>query len=292
MQKQEWIDRLGSLPRNMEITTYGLIYRDPIATAPTVEREQYDATLIRDIRLGDYTLKNLTRCRELLASDEIKNKIAGWAKTQADYRRSKSYLIARKKYEARELAMRAGLEHDEHGGYRRGDYHTLIVLDVIWQPAKLRTLHASGDILALVIDCRKRIYAKSYGHGPGERTDVYLVGTNESGTPFCHAVAQHLLTVADAVDWVWWGNEPITARHGDVAITPTRKPIKNGELVNDLQIVDRHVITGEVYRNGALYARNAVLHHTADQHPDITIGNEWHKIIIGRRSTRRPSSKD
>lgn len=293
MNKQEWIDRLGKLPRNTKLTNYGLIYSDPIATAPAIVREQYNPeTKIDSIKLGDYTLANLNRCRDLLASDEIKNKIAHWAKTQADFRRSKPYLLAYKKYEAKILAVEAGLHPDEHGSYRdRGDHFSLSVLDVIWKPIELLKLHAAGDMLALVNQSRTRVYAKSYKFGPGERSDIYLVGYNESGTRFCHAVAQHLRTVADAVAWIW-GDEPITARHGDVAITPARKPIRGGEIVTELQIVDRHVVTGEVYRNGALYARNAVLHHAASQHPDITIGNEWHKIVVARRSTRSPSSKD
>jgi hypothetical protein len=292
VNKQEWITRLGKLPKNMELTSYGLIYRDPIATAPTVEGEQYNTDTRIKITLGDYTLRHLNECRELLDSDEIKAKIATWAKTQSDYRRSNQYLLARKKYEAKQLAVEAGLQPDEHGGFRdRGDHFSLSVLDVIWKPIELQKLHATGDMLTLVNQVRTRVYAKSYKFGAGERSDIYLIGRNESGTPFCHAVAQHLRTVADAVAWIW-DNQPITARQGDVAITPAKKHITAGEIVADRVITDRHLISGEDLQNGALYARNAVLHHAADQHPDITIGNEWHKIVIARRSTRRPSSKD
>jgi hypothetical protein len=208
-----------------------------------------------------------------------------------NHRYTEQYRVATKKYQALQLAQKAGLHHDEHGGYSKGDYHTLTIIDIVFKASQLRANFAVGKLLALVRDERKRVYAKSYRFGPGYRSDVFLLGTNESGTPFLHPVPNYITSVATAISWIW-NNETITARHGDVAIAIAKRIIKQGETVTSHQIIDRHVVTGEIYQNGSLYARNAVLTHTAGQHPDITIGNEWHKIIIGRRSVRRSGTKD
>jgi hypothetical protein len=194
---------------------------------------------------------------------------------------------------ARDLAIKAGLEHDEHGGYERGDYHTLHIIDIADRKSQLDRYFATGTLLILVKDVRNRVYSKSYmmNHGPSYREDTYLVGTNDNGIPFAHHVKDDIVTIAEAVDWIWQSNK-ILARQGDVAVAECKQFVSSGELVEDYVITDSHKFTGELKRNGSIYIRNGILYHEKDQHPVIFVGEEWVKVVIGRRSTKAPSTAD
>lgn len=183
------------------------------------------------------------------------------------------------------LALEAGLHHDEHGGYTRGDHHTLSVTDSIYRKADMRATHASGKLLALVTDTRKRVYSKKYTRrfGPGMREDAFLVGKNENGVSFMHGVSKSCTTVADAVAWIWSGHE-IVSRHGDVALTPAKLKLPGCQVTGAI-ISGAHVFSGEMHKNGATYVRNGTLHHEKNQHPDVIVGAEWMRVLIAKRAT-------
>ncbi len=208
----------------------------------------------------------------------------GWDQQCKAYLKTPESKARQIKEDAKQLAIKAGLHHDEHGGYGRGDYHTLSVVDIVSEKKELQKLNASGKLLALVKDGRKRVYSKKYmsSFGGGYREDFYLVGTNENGLPFVHGVSRNCATVSQAVNWIW-GEHELFARHGDIALTDA-KLTKPGERVTDAIIHDNHHFTGEIYKNGAMYVRNGMLHHVKDQHPDVIIGNEWKKVIIAKRA--------
>lgn len=236
------------------------------------------------ITSSNYTAKNTEAINDFIASH--KDTFQGFRKQHKEYLHSPEGKKMLAYADAKALAQRAGLHHDEHGGYGRGDYHTIIVQDVVSQKKQLQTLFSAGNILALIKDSRERVYSKKYmaSFGGGHRSDKYLVGTNENGVPFAHGVSKACASVEQAVSWIW-GGAAITARHGDVAIaTSTLSEKTQGEMVTDVVIHDAHHFTGEMHRNGSVHVRNGTLHHTKNQHPDIVIGAQWQRIVIAKRA--------
>lgn len=241
---------------------------------------------------SNYTAKNAEAINTFVASH--KDTFAGFRKQHNEYLRSPEGKKMLAYADAKALAQKAGLHHDEHGGYNRGDYHTLIVQDVVSDKKILKPLFSAGNILALVEDSRERVYSKKYmaSFGGGHRSDNYLVGTNENGVPFAHGVSKACGSVAQAVAWIW-GGATITARHGDVAIAPSTLSEKTqGEMVTDVTIHDAHHFTGEMHKNGSVHVRNGTLHHIKNQHPDVVIGSEWQRIVIAKRAVAPSSSRD
>jgi hypothetical protein len=149
----------------------------------------------------------------------------------------------------------------------------------------MKKYFASGEFIALVTINRSRTYSKQYtrNFGTGDRSDKYIIGTNETGSRFAHQVPDSVKTLSDAIKWIWQDQE-IIARHGDIAITAS-KTIKNktGEQAVDSQIIDSHVFTGEMAKNGSIYVRNGVIKHQKNQHPDVVVGSDWCKVIIAKR---------
>ena len=186
----------------------------------------------------------------------------------------------------------AGISPDEHGSWNRGgDYHSIVVLDAVLDPLNMVQYLAFGEGIALVADDRQRTYAKSSKWRASTRRDVYLVGQNESGTYFAHAVPSDMRSVAAAFRWIWDGNQ-IESRNGDVGIAIPKVTIKKNGEQKKVHIVDSHYVEGEILQNGALYARNATVYHEKGQHDPVKIGNEWRKIVVARRSTKASSTKD
>jgi hypothetical protein len=214
-----------------------------------------------------------------------------WKAEQTKYTRTAEYRERRHKENFRQLALQAGLEHDEHGGYlSRGDESKLYVEDFVFRAADLRRYHASGPYLGLVTQARTRFYNRRYS--PSTLTQKYLIGINENGTPFCHAVSANCENLHDAIAWIWETQvHRVIARHGDVAVLKSNLRNATGER-GELIVIDSHVFSGEYRQNGALYVRNGVLRHTKDQHPDIHIEDEWRRLKVARRAQRGQSSRD
>lgn len=188
------------------------------------------------------------------------------------------------------LAEETGRLVDEHGGFStRGDHFSINVKDVVDDPLKLRGFHASGNMLAVVGQSRRRVYA---GHhwSPSVCEDMFLIGKNENGVAFAHAIPAQIETVHSAVSWIWDVDniEDVIDRHGDVAVIKTKMTFKSG-IVGKIAVLDSHVFEGEYKKNGAIYVRNGVLHHEKNQHPDVKIGNEWVRLKAARRSERKVS---
>jgi ribonuclease HI len=184
------------------------------------------------------------------------------------------------------FARDTAIAHDQHGIYQSGDSIFIDVMDVTENPKELKKYHASGDILALVGISRTRTYSHSCGHSPSRRYDKYLIGLNETGTKFAHQVHTSCMTLQDAVNFIWQ-NQEITARHGDIAITPAKAvKTKRGVQVENRRLIDSHVFTGEFLDLNSPYVRNGIIHHEKDQHPDVVVPNSWFRILFAKRSTK------
>jgi len=214
-----------------------------------------------------------------------------WKAEQRRYQNTTDYRYRRAKSEVRALALRAGLEHDEHGGTFRGDYFTLRVLDVAFKSSELKRCHASGNLLGLAEQERKRVYASSSQWKSSTRADVFVVGTNENGVPFAHQVPTGIRKLEEAMEWIWNGAK-IIHRQGDVGLASGTLKNKAGEHVEAYRILDSHLFTGEIHVNGSMHVRNGILYHAKNQHPAIEVGPEFMRVVIARRSQRGMSSRD
>lgn len=185
----------------------------------------------------------------------------------------------------KKLAREAAFRADEHGAYRSGDDVYINVLDSVNTARDKKKYFVSGEFLALIKLTRVRTYSKQYTRqfGTGKRYDYYLIGENETGTIFAHQVYDNIENIKDALDWVWEENK-FTARHGDIAITPAEPYHRKNILqVENEPIVDAHVFTGEMIKNGSIYVKNGILKHLKNQHPDVIVPDQWHKVIIAKR---------
>lgn len=209
---------------------------------------------------------------------ELKQKYKEWLKTPEGKKRVLEERV-------KEFAQSTAVDQDEHGIYQSGDSVSIYVNDVVSSKKEMKNYFASGDFLALVTVNRSRTYSKAYTsrYGTGDRSDKYLIGANETGSRFAHQVPDKCNSLSEAIDWIWNG-EKIIARHGDIAIIQS-KTIKNkiGVQVENEQIIDSHVFSGEFSKNGSMYVRNGVIKHLKNQHPDVVVGSDWCKIIIAKR---------
>jgi len=175
---------------------------------------------------------------------------------------------------------------DEHGGFvpgprggssARGDYFSIEILDILQYKKSYRKpyFNMSKDHapLALVRLNRKRVYAKSSNWFPRTTSSLYLVGQNESGTYFAHAISSRLQpsdkrrsnpTIQDALTWIW--NIPdlslLQRRQGDIAV------VKSSGRSHVLPA--GHMLQGDM-----------IIHET---HPSIQAPGKGEKIIVGRRA--------
>jgi len=239
-----------------------------------------------------YSKANLKHLLEHLPN--TKPYLKQWSELQRKFKKTVAYEQKVREQEFFDLAVKAGVNHDEHGGSGRGDHFSLRIVDFLWKEKDLKRNFACGKYLGLVAEDRKRVYASSSKWGPTTRTNYYVVGTNENGVPFMHPVTTSYNLTELALQWIWSYHE-IEARHGDVAIAPAKIKIRSDFAVepDTCAILDNHWVSGEVYRHqGCMYVRNAIIYHQKEQHPDVHVGNEWKKVIIGRRSKMGTASTD
>ncbi len=133
------------------------------------------------------------------------------------------------------------------------------------------------------------------------RKDYYLIGHNEQGDVFAHAVdsparsKRALETPESTVRWVlariWDCDEDDLnniVRQGDVALIPTRLP-KNAELLDETEVIlrDTHRLRAErLYRDDdELYAyRRVSIVHLRRQHATVQVYSGIYRVAEGYRA--------
>jgi hypothetical protein len=168
------------------------------------------------------------------------------------------------------LARMAGLYFDEHGS-SRGDHLTTSGLAYV-PPAVSKSapfFDTGGAGLGLVSVARTRVYAKSSKWRPSSTSTTYLVGRNETGTFFAHAVPNSCGSVYSAISWIWHGQE-IIRRQGDIAVARGRGR-RLPSLPSGHRMDDGHI-----------------MHAT---HPTIRAPGKGEFLVVGRRAAVRVSSE-
>lgn len=154
-------------------------------------------------------------------------------------------------------------------------------------------VHTNG-LLAVV---QVRRFERRYKNGWGNvRKNYFLIGTNEDGTVFAHAVSSRVVHTAirndaDVIEavqnWIFQGSYRNMLRQGDIALVPmkarpagTRGQLRRVAILEDSHRMDATQIA-EV--DGRIYAKNPRLQHLPGTHPSIA-GDGWHRVIVGRRA--------
>jgi hypothetical protein len=282
MQKQEYIEKLcaGAQVERSELALWDLPHGRLSGYGCVVPHTEHSAR----ITTSDYTQANLDAAiahlrtvrdgqREVLAAYwETPAGIAEQARIGAEIlRRTETKRI-------HSLAESAGLVRGEHGS----DYHTLTVESTATPQdvADYQTVH----LVYLIEDARERTYSKAYTRrfGTGNRTDLYLLGTNEvTGTAWIRAVPGSCGTVRDALEWTW-GVSRLLYRQGDVALCECDRQPKTGWALGSVEVAPSHVVTGEIaHRGSTVYARKGELVHRKNQHAAIVF-SDCRRVVVAK----------
>lgn len=173
---------------------------------------------------------------------------------------------------AMHLAREAGVCFNEAAS-GRGDHLFTIPLDFIPPQIAIKAPYCDmgGRGLGLVRVERTRVYAKSSKWRPRSTSTVYLVGRNETGSFFAHAVPQSTTQVVWAMNWIWQGRGyDIIARQGDIALIKGAGP-------KIPKLPDGHVL-----------GSSSITH---DQHPDLPLPKKGERVIVAHRAVARVSEE-
>ena len=136
-------------------------------------------------------------------------------------------------------------------------------------------LDLGGAGLAVIDEETEALHFRLGWWRPFILTERYLIGRNEAGTAFAHAVParSETSTITGALRWIWSGYAP-TRRQGDIAIVTAVGP-KMPALLPQRHHVDA--------------AAGVVRHAT---HPDLALPGAGERLIVGKRTTLGVSSHD
>jgi len=152
----------------------------------------------------------------------------------------------------------------------------------------------SGQLL-IVVQVRK--YEKRHKNWfPSVRKNYFLVGTNEDGSTFAHAVSHAPIHAAiraerDVIlavqNWIFGGDYANMLRHGDLALVPmkSRPAGSKGQLRKVAVLEESHELKAAQIAivDNRIYAKNPQLHHLPGTHSDVN-AKGWYRIMIGNRA--------
>jgi len=189
---------------------------------------------------------------------------------------------------------------DEHGAWETG-----IVSDRKHRGTAINAElidHSPSQTLAVVQIRQCVFHPKRYNR---VRKNYFLIGRNETGTAFAHAVpagvarsSMAATPVEKAQAWIWGCTVHQLrriVRHGDVCLFPLPKKFDpaateylliSADDYEHFVVSDSHVVNGtQVWvRAGSYIVLNPRLTHLKDQHPTVE-GLGWYEIRIGRRAS-------
>ena len=139
-------------------------------------------------------------------------------------------------------------------------------IDFVWpnESKSAPYFDGGGEGLGLIEITRKRVYSRSCKWMPSFASTRYLVGKNEAGTYFAHAVPNNIHSVLEALSWVWSNRaDKIKERQGDIAL---------------VSAIRKHL--PDLPRGHSIKGRR-ILHK---QHIAIRLPRKAEAIIIARRA--------
>jgi hypothetical protein len=235
--------------------------------------------IVRNIENNAFSFRASRSKAALAAKNKAKLARSIYERIQKQSKKSETvsafmYQLAQKKAKAEKaakyLAAQVGMNLDEHG-WDRGDYFTTKYIDFV--PAEAAKAAPFCDMggrgLALIEVTRVRRYAKSSTFRSSTAVDQFLIGRNETGTFFAHAVPVSVGSVRLACQWIWSDNgHRIIQRQGDIALIEGAGP-------KVPSLPDGHRIEG-----------GFIVH---DQHPALPLPAKGQRVIVGRRAKTHAS---
>ena len=152
----------------------------------------------------------------------------------------------------------------------------------------------TGELLAVI---QVRQFERRYKNGYANiRKNYFLIGRNEDGTTFAHAVSHAPIFAAikkgnDVVlatqNWIFGGSYADMVRQGDLCLLPlsVRPSGTKGQMrrVAVLESSHRLEATQIGWVEDRLCAKNPHLTHLPGTHPDVA-AEGWCRIMVGRRA--------
>jgi hypothetical protein len=141
----------------------------------------------------------------------------------------------------------------------------------------------------------RRFYRKKQGYYPSIRKNYFLLGRNEDGTVFAHAVESAVIhsAIRRGVDpilavqkWIFGFDYERVLRQGDIALIPCSRRPAAPPLAKRTAIVNKtHALkANQLLENGELYAKNPHLTHVPGAHPEVQGLNKWYRVAVGQRA--------
>lgn len=152
----------------------------------------------------------------------------------------------------------------------------------------------TGQFLAVI---QVRQWQKTRRRGfASVRKNYFLIGENEDGTVFAHAVSANVIhrAIKDGRDvvlavqnWIFGGDYAAMQRHGDLAIIPmnARPAGTRGARQRREVLAGSHELKATQIADvdGRIYAKDLTLTHVPGTHPTVT-ARGWHRVVVGRRA--------
>jgi len=150
----------------------------------------------------------------------------------------------------------------------------------------------SHEMLA-VIQVRQ-YYKQCANWWPRVRKNYFLLGHNEDGTVFAHAVEAMVVRSAvnrgvDVIkacqDWLWEADYARVVRQGDIGLVPRKCRPKGVTRIGPVVVEQSHLVTAaEVVVDGdRLFALDPYLVHLPGTHPDATTKG-WVLVATAKRA--------
>lgn len=128
------------------------------------------------------------------------------------------------------------------------------------------------------------------------RKNYFLIGRNEDGRTFAHAVSHAPIfaaikggrdVVAAVQDWIFSGDYQRMVRQGDLALIPmkSRPGGTKGQLKRVAVLEGSHALRADQIAvvEGRVYAKNPSLTHLPGTHPHVK-ADGWVRIVVGKRA--------
>lgn len=128
------------------------------------------------------------------------------------------------------------------------------------------------------------------------RKNYFLIGRNEDGQTFAHAVSHAPIFAAikggrdvltSVQDWIFGGDYGRMVRQGDIALIPmkSRPGGTKGQLKRVAVLEGSHALRADQIAevDGRVYAKNPGLTHLPGTHPYVQ-AEGWVRIVVGKRA--------
>jgi hypothetical protein len=155
--------------------------------------------------------------------------------------------------------------------------------------------YAADDARELAVVQVREAFKRKASHWLRVRKNYFLIGRNENGRAFAHAIPSPRRFTADAVEFALcsiWRCTPRqlerVVRNGDVGFVPARRPADLEPIDFPVALAESHLVRGRLFfspSRGELYAEGeAEIRHLKEQHAPARISSGFYAVRAGFRA--------